>query len=176
MSTVGIDPGIHKGQPAATICIVDYPTIITHEHLTDFGKVCWLCNGADLLIIERPDMSLGFQRAAAMNLGRIENITGQLWGLTQGSCNEVLQVSATVIREYTCGWQKHRHVKADPFIKNWLMNLHFKAERQGSRPELFKPKGALSTDHKRDAYLAAWLAEMMLSSKMLASRVRAQSS
>lgn len=172
---VGIDPGIHNGHAEATCCEILWPDVVSHPHISDFNKVVKLCKEAAIVIVETPDPSFGIKPYATQALAKVSNISGMLWGMLQTIEGQALSVPAEVIREYTCSYKSQMRCKADPFIKNWLENFHFPHERRQPRPDLFKPKGQLSTTHKRDAYLAALLGEMMLKNKLLRSRVEARS-
>lgn len=171
---VGMDPGMKAGVPSVTV--FDFPKMVSYEAMPIKDAIKY-AKGAESVIIERPDPTQGIRgNYAVLYLMHMENIAGRL---QEGICQNdtfAIQVSAKQIREWTCGWNPWLRVKADSYIKNWIKNTHLPNELEltpAQVKELFKQKSALSTDHKRDAYLAAWLGVMMTTSPLLKSRVLA---
>ena len=179
MKVAGIDVSPGHAYLAISAPLIQCPPsepIESHAKLA-VADIPALCAGCSIVIVETPEVGMGWKPAAVRNVMQTIQTCGEIYGMLQGKLPDstwIVKVSPAIIREYVVGIHRGSKGKHDGRIKDWLKHTHCK-ERFGCssshdteyRRRLFTAKGSLSTADKRDAYLAALFGEQLLASRMM---------
>lgn len=191
MKYAGIDPGTKGKLPVYNVAVIGGTDIISREALS-LDDALTFCAGCTSAVIEMPKTDSGSWQNPHASPAMVRATTAAIMRTLKAALKmaaalrnigiDVREFSADDIRLATVGKiprsEKHPltrkmvSVNADARIKDWLMATHLILERRLSaevRRGLLANKGALSTDHKRDAYLAALCAERLAVSRALAA-------